>query len=48
MEAVHAKALRNPKSFVEAFYDPAGRYVKNGVVRLGTIGGHSDHVHLAR
>jgi len=48
LKAVHAKALQNPKAFVEAFYDPAGRYVKNGVVRLGAIGGHSDHVHLAR
>lgn len=35
-------------AFREVFHDPLGRYVKNGEVRLGKIGGHSDHVHLAR
>jgi hypothetical protein len=41
-------ALARPAAFREVFYDPARRYVKNGVVRAGAIGGHSDHVHLAR
>ena len=31
----------------ELFYDPMGRYVKNGMMYQGAIGGHSDHVHLA-
>lgn len=48
MRALHASALRNPRDFREAFYDPAGRYVKNGRVVQGKIGGHTDHVHLAR
>jgi len=29
----------------ELFYDPAGRYIKNGRWIPGAIGGHSDHVH---
>lgn len=41
-------ALANPHLFKEAFFDPAGAYVKNGKVYRGKIGGHSDHVHLAR
>jgi hypothetical protein len=41
-------ALKTPGSFREAFYDPAGRYVKNGRIIKGAIGGHRDHVHLAR
>jgi hypothetical protein len=48
MRAVHAAALRHARDFREAFYDPAGRYVKNGRVVKGQIGGHRDHVHLAR
>lgn len=48
MKRLHAAALKHPRSFREAFYDPAGVYVKNGVVRHGIIGGHRDHVHLAR
>lgn len=40
--------FEHPAWFLEAFYDPMGRYVKNGTVRLGAIGGHGDHVHLAR
>jgi hypothetical protein len=31
----------------ELFYDPMHEYVKNGSLRMGEIGGHSDHVHLA-
>lgn len=41
-------ALERPDQFREVFYDPMGRYVKNGRVRMGHIGGHQDHVHLAR
>lgn len=48
MAAVQAAALRHAREFREAFYDPAGRYVKNGRVKTGQIGGHRDHVHLAR
>jgi hypothetical protein len=32
---------------LELFYDPMGRYVKNGQIIPGAIGGHSDHVHVA-
>ncbi len=32
---------------LELFYDPLGRYVKNGQIVAGAIGGHSDHVHTA-
>jgi hypothetical protein len=42
------KALSTPASFREAFYDPAGRFIKNGRVHKGAIGGHRDHIHLAR
>jgi hypothetical protein len=42
------QVLRHPGLFTEAFYDPAGRYVKRGVIHRGSIGGHTDHVHLAR
>lgn len=45
---VMAKALKNAPSLKEAFYDPAGKYVKNGSIRNGAIGGHGYHVHLAR
>lgn len=48
MRACAAAACRKPHDFREVFYDPLGRYVKNGEVRLGRIGGHGDHVHLAR
>lgn len=48
MRACAAAACRKPQDFREVFYDPLGRYVKNGEVRLGRIGGHGDHVHLAR
>jgi len=48
MRRVHLAALRHPERFREAFYDPTGRYVKNGRVYDGVIGGHRDHVHLAR
>lgn len=48
MRALAASALRRPREFREVFYDPMGRYVKNGEVRQGSIGGHGDHVHLAR
>lgn len=48
MLAVAREALRNPGRFREMFYDPLGFYIKNGKVYRGAIGGHSDHVHLAR
>lgn len=48
MRACAAAACRRPGEFREVFYDPLGRYVKNGEIRLGKIGGHEDHVHLAR
>lgn len=43
-----AYAFAHPGQFKEVFYDPAGRYIKNGVIVKGSIGGHSDHVHIAR
>lgn len=45
---LHRAAIAAAPHFREAFYDPAHRYVKNGHVVQGQIGGHSDHVHLAR
>jgi hypothetical protein len=48
MEKLARAAVGRPHAFREVFYDPLGRYVKNGQVRLGHIGGHRDHVHLAR
>lgn len=48
MMALMQYALHHPGQFVEAFYDPAHAYVKNGRVYRGQIGGHTDHVHLAR
>lgn len=41
-------ALQNPHQFREVFHDPMHEYVKNGVKRRGQVGGHDDHVHLAR
>jgi len=41
-------ALQNPHQFREVFHDPMHEYVKNGVKRRGQVGGHNDHVHLAR
>jgi hypothetical protein len=48
MRKLARNALATPKLFREVFYDPMGRYVKNGEVKRGQIGGHNDHVHLAR
>jgi hypothetical protein len=48
MERLALAALRRPASFREMFYDPMGSYIKNGVVKPGRIGGHTDHVHIAR
>lgn len=48
MERLARVALNRPHAFREVFHDPMGRYVKNGQVKLGRIGGHEDHVHLAR
>lgn len=42
------RAVRRHAEFREAFYDPYGKYVKDGKIRLGEVGGHEDHVHLAR
>jgi hypothetical protein len=47
LERVMRKAMRNHASLLEAFYDPFGQYIKNGVIKKGAIGGHQDHVHLA-
>lgn len=43
-----AYAKKHPEQFREVFYDPAGWYIKNGRIVHGSIGGHSDHVHVAR
>lgn len=48
MLRLQRKALRTPQLFREAFYDGAERYVKNGRIIRGKLGGHLDHVHLAR
>lgn len=48
MASLMRYALAHPHQFKEAFYDPVGMYVKNGKVYRGSIGGHNDHVHLAR
>jgi hypothetical protein len=48
MLALAQYALTHPQQFTEMFYDPAGAYVKNGRVVRGSIGGHGDHVHLAK
>ena len=46
MSAIQA-LLANPGDVKEAFYDPAGKYIKNGKVYNGAIGGHGDHLHVA-
>ena len=47
-----AYARKNPKLFREVFYDGGNGpsiYIKNGVLYPGRIlGGHSDHVHIAK
>jgi hypothetical protein len=48
MMALARQALQHPEQFTEVFFDPLGVYVKNGKIYKGSIGGHSDHVHLAR
>lgn len=48
MAALMQQALKHPEQFTEAFYDPAGVYIKNGKIYKGSIGGHTNHVHLAR
>ena len=40
-------AFANPSQFKEVFYDPAGISIKNGKIIQSTIGGHSDHIHIA-
>lgn len=30
----------------EVFYDPLGQYLDGGTIHEGSIGGHSDHVHV--
>lgn len=47
MEKLARASVHSHRLFKEVFYDPLGRFVKNGTVHLGAIGGHSDHVHLA-
>lgn len=44
---VIAYAQAHPSQFREFFYDPLGWYIKNGKVVKGSIGGHSDHIHIA-
>lgn len=41
-------AFAHPGQFVEVFYDPAGRSIKNGKIVNYTIGGHTDHIHIAQ
>jgi hypothetical protein len=48
MRAVAEAALKHPQDFAEMFYDPMGLYIKDGRIIKGSIGGHTDHVHLAR
>ena len=48
MLAIAQYAIRHPGQFSEVFYDPLGFFVKGGKVYKGSIGGHRDHVHLAR
>lgn len=40
-------AKRWGSRLLELFYDPLGWYIKNGRRVQGSIGGHSNHVHLA-
>lgn len=42
-----AWAFAHPSLFKEVFYDPAGRSIKNGKIVKWTVGGHSDHIHIA-
>lgn len=42
---LHRWALKSGK-IRESFWDPAGRYKDDGVIRKGRIGGHGDHAHL--
>jgi len=46
--ALMSSLKANPSGVLEAFYDPAGFYIKNGEVIKGAFGGHPTHVHLAR
>lgn len=39
--------LNSADKIVEMFFDPLGKYIKNGQIVPGAIGGHSDHVHVA-
>lgn len=48
MRAAAEAALQHPQDFAEMFYDPIGAYIKDGKIVKGAIGGHSDHVHIAR
>lgn len=48
LERLMRAAVMRADFFREAFYDPFGRFVKNGRVHLGKVGGHADHLHLAR
>lgn len=48
MRDVMMDARKHPHDFAEAFHDPMGWYVKSGKLVAGAIGGHQDHVHLAR
>jgi len=44
-KARKAKSSASPKSIYELFYDPQGGWKFGG--RIASIGGHSDHVHVA-
>lgn len=45
MAAFYKAALQRYSYIEELFYDPLGGVDKN--IQIGTIGGHSDHVHIA-
>lgn len=47
MRRIFNTLANTASSLRELFYDPMGRYVKNGRWVSGAIGGHSDHVHAA-
>jgi hypothetical protein len=48
LQAIADIARKNPRAFKELFWDRLGWYIKNGRIYRGSIGGHGDHLHLAR
>lgn len=47
LRAIAAWARKNAPRIRELYFDPLGWYIKNGKIIKGSIGGHSDHVHIA-